>query len=63
MLKSSHGNASPMQISNTLLPMEELTALSPKPCFATENNNKEKYRRVMKICMRGGERRKASGEG
>ena len=35
MLKSSQGRARPMQISNTLLPIDELTALSPKPCLAT----------------------------
>ena len=28
-----------MQMSNTLLPIDELTALSPKPCLATDNNN------------------------
>ena len=28
-----------MQMSKTLLPMEELTALSPKPCLATEKTS------------------------
>jgi len=34
-LKSSQGSARPMQMSKTLDPMDDDTALSPNPCFAT----------------------------
>jgi len=55
MLNSSQGRARPMQMSKTLLPMEELTALSPKPCLATDRfkESDNDKRNGNGCCMRG----------